>query len=237
MNLLAWARWSRASLVFVGVDEAAVRDDLLAADEEPGDAVWAREHQAGDRVLGPAELEPVRPPDGEIRLLAGLDRADVVAREHLSAAAGAQPRRLARGQRLRAAAAAGDQQRLLDLESEVAPLVRGRSVDAESDRDACVHELPHRSDACTEPQVRRRAVSDAGAGRGKPADLVVRQVDAVRAPRRRPANRGSRGTLDRRAAVELFAVLLLLQRLRQVRRGAGDRGGARALPTPPSAAG
>ena len=55
-----------------------------------------REDEAGDRVVGAAQLEPVGAPDGDVGALARLERADVVAAEHPRAAARAEPQRLAR---------------------------------------------------------------------------------------------------------------------------------------------
>ena len=66
-------------LRLVRADKRASSHDVVAADDEAVDAVRAGEHQAGDVVVGAAELEPVRPPDGEVGLLARLERADVVA--------------------------------------------------------------------------------------------------------------------------------------------------------------
>ena len=162
-NLLAWARWCASDLLLVGAHEPAVADDLLAADVEPVDAVRRREDEARDGVGGAGELEPVGAPDGDVGALARLERADVVSAEHRGAAARAEPQRVPHGQRRRAAAPARDEQRLLDLEEQVAALVRRRAVDAEPDAHAGVEQVAHRCDAGAEPQVRRRAVRDAGA--------------------------------------------------------------------------
>ena len=203
----------------------------------------AGRRDAGPRGRGPAtgsaaprELEPVGAPDREVGALARLERADVVAPEHRGAAARAEPQRLAGGQRLRAAAPARDEQRLLDLEEEVAALVRGRAVDAEPDAHARVEQVAHGRDARAEPQVRRRAVRDADAvSRRSVATSASREVDAVRAPDVpvEPAERVE--VLDRRAAVELAAVRLLLDGLGEVRVQPRARAGARARPTRSSA--
>ena len=66
-------------LILVGLDEVAVADDFLAADVQPVGAMRRRQDEAGDGIAGAAELEPVRPPDGDVGALAGLERADVVA--------------------------------------------------------------------------------------------------------------------------------------------------------------
>ena len=76
-------------------------------------------------------------------------------------------------QRRRAAAPARDEQRLLDLEEQVAALVRRRAVDAEPDAHARVDQVAHGRDAGPEPQVRRRAVRDAGAAAAKLATSCV----------------------------------------------------------------
>ena len=72
----------------------------------------------------------------------GAIDADVVARQHLGAAARSQPERLPRGHRLRPAASARDEQRLLDVVEEVAALVRRRAVDAEPDAHARLRASP-----------------------------------------------------------------------------------------------
>ena len=98
---------------------------------------------AGDEVVGAAELEPVRAPDRDVGALARLERADVVAAEHPGAASRSEPERIPRRHRLRAAAPARDEQRLLDLEAQVTALVRRRAVDAEADAHARVDEVAH----------------------------------------------------------------------------------------------
>ena len=118
-------------------------------------------------------------------------------------AAGAEPKRLAGRHRPRTAAAPRDEERLLDLEEEVAALVRRRTVDAEPDAHACVRHPTHGSDAGAEAQVRRRAVRDAGARLREAGDLAVREVDAVRAPDVPVEPAEAVEVLDRRAAVEL----------------------------------
>ena len=60
----------------------------------------------------------------------------VVPAEHPGAADGGQLQRVAHGQRLRAAAGPGEQQRVPGLLEQRAGLVAGRAVDAEPDRHA-----------------------------------------------------------------------------------------------------
>src|SRR5580765_2932574 len=124
-------------LLLVRVGETAVAHDVLAADEQPVDAMRAREDEAPDEVVGAAELEAVRAPDREIGALAGLERADVGAAKHRRAAPCGQAKRLAGAHRPAAAATAaetpGDEECLLDLEEKVAPLVRRGAVDTEAD--------------------------------------------------------------------------------------------------------
>ena len=122
----------------------------------------------------------------------------------------------ARRHRAGPAAAAGDEQRLLHLEEEVAALVRRRPVDAEPDVDPGVDELAHRGDAGAEAEVRGRAVRDADAVGAEPLDLVLREVDAVRAPDVVAEPADAIQVLDGPAAVELAAVGLLLDRLGEV---------------------
>ena len=95
--------------------------------------------------------------------LPGCERADVVAAQHLGAAARREPQRVAGGQRLAAAASARDEQRVLHVDEEVAALVRRAAVDAEPDAHVRIEQVAHRRDARAEPQVGGRAVRDADA--------------------------------------------------------------------------
>ena len=216
-NLVASRRCSRAISSSSALTRRPSRTTSSPPTYQAVDPVRGREDERGDEILGAAELEPVDPPDREVGALARLERADVVSAEHGGAAAGAERERVADGHRLRPAAAAGDEQRLLDLEEEVAALVRGGAVDAEPDAHVRVEELAHRRDPGAEPQVRGRAVRDADAGRAEAPDLVVAQVDAVRAPDVAGEPAEPLEVLDRRAAVELAAVRVLLDRLGEVR--------------------
>ena len=92
-----------------------------------------RKDESGDRVRGPGQLEHVGAPDREIGGTPRLERAEVGAAEHAGAAASPEPEGVAGGQRGRAVAAARDQQRLLDVEEQIASLVRCRAVDAEAE--------------------------------------------------------------------------------------------------------
>src|SRR5262249_29963524 len=96
-------------LVLVGAREPSVAHDFLAADVEPVDSVRAGEHEPCDWIVGPAELERVRRPDGEVGALPGHELSDVVASEHGGAAGRAESKRIACGQRLRAAAHTRDE--------------------------------------------------------------------------------------------------------------------------------
>ena len=151
-----------------------------------------REDEPGDAVLGAAELEPVGRPDREVGLLARLERADVVAAQDGGPAARPEPQRLARGHRLAAATAAGDEQRLLHLHEQVAALVRRRAVDPEPDAGSGVDQLPDGRDAGAEPEVRRRAVRDARPRLPEARDLVTRRGGRSAHTRRRPSSQPSR---------------------------------------------
>src|SRR5919197_3741339 len=204
-------------LLLVGAEEPAVADDFLAGDIQPVDAVRGGEDEAGNRVARAAELEAVRPPHGEVGALAGLERAEVVAAEERRAAARAELERLADGECGRAVAAAGEEERLLHFEEEVAALVRGRAVDAEADAHARVAQGPHPGEARSQPEVRGRAVGDPRAGCDEGGDVVVVEVHAVRAPHVLGEPAEPLEVLHGSAAVELAAVLLLLDGLGEVR--------------------
>ena len=170
-------------LVLVGADEAAVADDLLAADVEPVDAV--RRRRGRGRRPGssapPSSSPSVRQTAKSARLPGSSE--PMSSRPSTAAPPRVPSRSASRAViAVRAAAAARDEQRLLDLEEEVAALVRGRAVDAEPDADARVEQLAHGRDAGAEAQVRRRAVRDADAVSAERRDVVVGEVDAVRAP-------------------------------------------------------
>src|SRR5207247_2671886 len=109
-------------LVLVGVRQATVADNLFAADVEPVDAVRPGEHEPAHGIGGATELESVGPPDREVGALTGRQLADVVPSEDRGAAARPESQRIARGQRRGAAPDARDEQRLLDLEEEIAAL-------------------------------------------------------------------------------------------------------------------
>src|SRR5437879_4992675 len=125
-------------LAFVGPEQVAVADDLVAPDIEPVDSMGAREDEPGDKIFGAAELEPVGPPDRQICTLPGRELTDVVASEHGRAAPRPESQRGAGSQRRRAAACACNEERLLDLEKEIATLIRGGAVDAQADTDVCI---------------------------------------------------------------------------------------------------
>jgi hypothetical protein len=73
-------------LPFVCPDEVAVADDLLAADDEAIHSMRAGEDEAGNGILGPSELEAVRPPDRCVGAFPRRELADVVTAEDCRAA-------------------------------------------------------------------------------------------------------------------------------------------------------
>jgi len=75
-------------LGLVGPHEMALADDFLAADVETIDSVGPREDEPGDEIVGAAELQAVRPPDGEVGALSRRELADIVAAEHRQRVAG-----------------------------------------------------------------------------------------------------------------------------------------------------
>ena len=127
------------------MNERAAANDVLASDDEAIDSVRRGEHEPRHEIDRPCELEHVGPPDGEVRALPGLERADVVPAEDGRAAACSEPQRLANGQRSRSADPTGDEECLLHLEEEVAALVGRRAVDAEPDANTGVEVLDRKS--------------------------------------------------------------------------------------------
>jgi hypothetical protein len=111
-------------LGLVGVDERSAAHDVATSDDEALDPVRRRQNEAGDQVPGSPELETVRSPDGKVGALAGLERADVVAPEHGGASPCPEVESFARGHRFGPAAATRDEERQLDVEEQVAALVR-----------------------------------------------------------------------------------------------------------------
>jgi hypothetical protein len=147
-------------LRLVGSDERSAAHDVVATDDEAIDPVWRREDEARNEILGSSELKAVGSPDGEVRTLAGLEGADVVATQHGCTASRPEAEGLAHGHRPGPATTARDEERLLHLGEQVAALVRRRSVDAEPDPDPGVEILTNRRDARSHSEVRRRAVGD-----------------------------------------------------------------------------
>ena len=202
-------------LALVGTHERAAADDELAADVEAVDSMRAGEDEAGDRICGAGQLEPVRRPHGEIGALPRLDRADVVPPS--TSAPPRVPSRIAS----RAVIACGPPRPRATSSACLTSLKRWlRSFEAEPSTPSPTRTpaslIADGRDAGPEPQIRRRAVGDARAGLGEAADLGVREVDAVRAPDVAVEPAEAVEVLDGRAAVELLAVRLLLHRLRQV---------------------
>src|SRR6266536_5238002 len=204
-------------LLLVGVHETAVADDLLAADVEPVGPMRGRKNKPRDQVPGPRHFKRVRSPHREVCTFARLDRAEIITAEDRCASARPEPQRVARRQRGGSAARACDKQGLLDLEEEVAALVRGRAVHAEPDANMRIEQRTNGSDARAEAHVRRRAVRDADASVGEGPNVFVVQVHAVGAPHVRVDPAELLQVLDGPAAVELAAVLLLLDGLGEVR--------------------
>src|SRR5262245_61648901 len=141
-------------LRLVGVHKRPSANHVDTSDDEVVDPVGAGEDEPGDRIVGTAELEPVRPPDGDVRALADFEGADVGAPKEGRSTSGRETQGFAHGHRIAAAATAGDEQRLLDLEEEVSALIRCGAVDTETDADVAIEEVAHGSDTGSEPQVR-----------------------------------------------------------------------------------
>jgi hypothetical protein len=167
-------------LLLLGVDKPPVSNDVRAPHDQPVDSMRAGEHEACDGILRARELEAVGSPDRQVGALAGLERPDVVSPQHSGPPARREPKRLSRAHRAATAARAGDEQRLLHLEEEVAALIRRRAVDAEPEPDARVEQLAHRRDPGAEPQVGGRAMGDADTLRPEELDFRVGEGEEVR---------------------------------------------------------
>src|SRR6266550_6930821 len=103
--------------------------------------------QSCNQIAGTAELQAVRSPDSDVRALSRRELADVVATEQRRAATRAESQSLAGVHCRRPTSGARDEQGLLDLQEEVAALVRGRPVDAKSDSYFRVQQFAHARDA------------------------------------------------------------------------------------------
>src|SRR4029453_4379748 len=89
---------------------------------------WGKK-KPGQRVGGAGELEALQRPDRDVGALSGLERADVRPTKNRGAATGRKLQRIPCCHRLGPVAPACNEQRLLHLQEEVAPLVWGRAVD------------------------------------------------------------------------------------------------------------
>ena len=189
-----------------------------------------------DRSAPPSSSPSIRP-DREVGAPAGLERADVVAsrapRRRRGSRAGAPP--------ARSSPPAPPRPRATSSACFTSAKRSLRSFDAEPSTPSPTRSRRRaRSRTGATPAPRRRLEVGQWAtpvpGLGEASDLGVGEVDAVRAPDvvREPAE--PLEVLDRRAAVELAAVRLLLDRLREVRVERRARAAARAPRTPPSAA-
>ena len=78
-------------LAFVCSDEVAFADDFLAADEEAIHSMRAGEDEAGNGIVGPSELEAVRPPDCGVGAFPRRELAEVIAAEDRRAATCPEP--------------------------------------------------------------------------------------------------------------------------------------------------
>ena len=199
--------------------QLAALDHDAPADQQRVDQRARAHRQRRHRVGDPRVVDAVDPPQGDVGHLAGLERADLgLAAEAAGAVDGAELQRLAGGQRPRAVAGQPrDEHRLAQLPAQLARLVGGGAVDAQADRRAFAHQRGDGGDAGAEPGVGAGAVRDPGAGLAEAAHLGVVEVHAVREPHvvAQPAELFE--VLDRAAAEQLQAELLLVLGLGHVR--------------------
>src|SRR6184192_3643751 len=130
-----------SDLVFVRANELPVEHDLFTGHVETIHRMRPREDQPSHGIVCAAELEEVRAPDGEVGALARRKLTNVVTAEDRGAAPRRQAQSLSRRHCFRPAASARDEQRLFDLEEEIASFIRGGAVDSEADPYVCIQEV------------------------------------------------------------------------------------------------
>ena len=213
-----------------GANERASAHDVLAPDDEPVDPVRAGEDEPRDGVVGPAELQPVGRPDREVRLLPASSepmssRPSTAAPPRVPSRSASRTVIASPPSRPRATRSACFTSRREGRPARWTPSRRRRAPPALRPRGA-----PDGRDARPEAEVRGRAVRDTHPRRGEAARPRRRErwtqwahhTSSASQPRR---SRYSTG----RAAVQLPAVRLLLDRLGEVRvqlqaEPAGERG-------------
>src|SRR5207245_10058965 len=150
-----------------------------APEENPRDGITA------------ASVELLEVEDDEVRALALLERADFgVDAQHLRALAGREPHRVVAAQGSDPADHPREKRRQADLLESVEPVVAGRAVRAETDRDARTTESRDLRDARAELELRRRAVRNRGLRRLEDFDPRLIELDSVRDDR--PLSRATR---------------------------------------------
>src|ERR1700737_2859765 len=189
-------------------------DDRGALNEEMLDRTWIAENERGHWVrFRAAECQAVGCEEGDVGALANLERADIVPAQARRPAAGGNSQRLTGAHRRGALARPGGEHGLARFGEQVAAVVRGRSVDGETDLDSGIDHLAAWRKARAEAPVRGWTPGHTGPGRRHPADVRAIHVHAMRHPPPRPENAERVERLERPAIEGRFAVALLVQRL------------------------
>ena len=209
---------ARAISRLVGADEGAAVDDELAGDVEPVDAKRRREHEPSTGSSAPPSSSPSSRPNGEVGA-----RCPARSTPMSSRASTAAPPRVAIRSASRAVRAVGPPRPRATSSACLTSKQRSlRSFEAEPSTPRPTR-TPASSIARTgaTPAPRRRLEVGQCATpvpvAAKRCDLRLREVDAVRAPDVAVEPAEPVEVLDGRAAEALAAVLLLLDRLGEVR--------------------
>src|SRR6202165_5303966 len=189
-------------------------DDRVALNPEMLNWTGIAETERGHWVrFRAAECQAVGCEEGDVGALANLERADIVPAQARRPAAGGTPQRLTGAHRRGALARPGGEHGLARFGEQVAAVVRGRSVDGETDLDSGIDHLAAWRKARAEPHVRGWTPGHTGPGRRHPADVRAIHMHAMRQPHVRAEEAEVVEQLERPAIEGRFAVGLLIERL------------------------
>ena len=169
-------------LVLVGVDEGSSAHDVSALDDEPIDAVRRREDEAGDRDP-PRHTARARPCARRRSPRVSPARASQCRASRAPCASSRpEPKGFARRHRRRTASPSRDEKACFTSFRRSPRSFEADPSTPRPTRHSGVEVLADGREAGAEPEIRGRAVRDAGLRGGEVDRVVLRQVDAVRAP-------------------------------------------------------